>query len=77
MEQKYKAHFMDMDNYGEVIKRVVLNEDQKKLIDFLFENNICLVLRILTNQPFRLYKLWLITHYQKKAVFLQDRKSVV
>lgn len=31
---------MDMDNYGEVIKRVVLNEDQKKLIDFLFENNI-------------------------------------
>jgi hypothetical protein len=40
MEQKYKAHFMDMDNYGEVIKRVVLNEDQKKLLDYLLKNEI-------------------------------------
>ena len=40
MEQKYKAHFMDMDNYGEVIKRVVLNESQKKLLDYLAKNEI-------------------------------------
>ena len=39
-QQKYTAHFMDMDNYGEVIKRVVLNEDQKKLLDYLFKNEI-------------------------------------
>lgn len=39
-QQKYKAHFMDMDNYGEVIKRVVLNEDQKKLLDYLLKNEI-------------------------------------
>lgn len=38
--QKYKAHFMDMDNYGEVIKRVVINEDQKKILDFLSKNEI-------------------------------------
>ena len=39
-QQKYKAHFMDMDNYGEVIKRVILNEDQKKLLDYLLLNEI-------------------------------------
>lgn len=39
-QQKYKAHFMDMDNYGEVIKHVIINEDQKKLLDFLFKNEI-------------------------------------
>lgn len=39
-QQKYKAHFMDMDSYGEVIKRVILNEDQKKLLDYLFKNEI-------------------------------------
>lgn len=39
-QQKYKAHFMDMDNYGEVLKRVVLNEDQKKLLDYLLKNDI-------------------------------------
>lgn len=39
-QQKYKAHFMDMDNYGEVIKHVIINEDQKKILDYLFENNI-------------------------------------
>ena len=38
--QKYKAHFMDMDNYGEVIKHVIINEDQKTILDYLFENNI-------------------------------------
>ena len=39
-QQKYKAHFMDMDNYGEVIKHVIINEDQKKMLNYLFENNI-------------------------------------
>ena len=39
-QQKYRAHFMDMDDYGEVIKRVVLNEDQKKLLDYLLKNEI-------------------------------------
>ena len=38
--QKDNAHFMDMDNYGEVIKHVVINEDQKRILEFLFENNI-------------------------------------
>jgi hypothetical protein len=37
---KYRAHFMDMDNYGEVIKYVIVNESQKKLLDFLFKNEI-------------------------------------
>lgn len=40
MEQKYKAHFMDMDNYGEVIYRVVVNESQRNLLDFLVKNEI-------------------------------------
>ena len=40
MEQKYKAHFMDMDNNGEVIKHVLVNESQRKLLDFLFRNEI-------------------------------------
>ena len=39
-QQKYKAHFMDMDNDGEVIKYVIVNESQKKLLDFLFKNEI-------------------------------------
>ena len=38
--QKYKTHFIDMDNCGEVIKRVILNEDQKKLLDYLSKNDI-------------------------------------
>ena len=40
MDQKYKAHFMDMDNYGEVIYRVIVNDSQKNLLDFLFKNEI-------------------------------------
>ena len=40
MEQKYKAHFMDMDNNGEVMKHVIVNESQKNLLDFLFKNEI-------------------------------------
>ena len=40
MEQKYRAHFMDMDNYGEVMKHVIVNESQKALLDFLFKNEI-------------------------------------
>ena len=39
-QQKYRAHFMDMDNYGEVLKRVIINEDQKKILDYLLENEI-------------------------------------
>ena len=40
MEQKYKAHFMDMDDNGEVIYRVVVNESQRNLLDFLVKNEI-------------------------------------
>jgi hypothetical protein len=40
MERKYRAHFMDMDNYGEVINHVIVNESQKNLLDFLFKNDI-------------------------------------
>ena len=39
MEQKYRAHFIDLDN-GEVIKHVLVNESQKNLLDFLFKNEI-------------------------------------
>lgn len=39
-QQKYKAHFMDMDDNGAVIYRVVVNESQKNLLDFLFKNEI-------------------------------------
>ena len=40
MEQKYKAQVMDMDDNGAVIYRVVVNESQKNLLDFLFKNEI-------------------------------------
>ena len=40
MEQKYKAHFMDMDDNGEVMRYVIVNESQKNLLDFLFKNEI-------------------------------------
>jgi hypothetical protein len=40
MEQKYKAHFMDMDDNGAVIYRVVVNESQRNLLDFLVRNEI-------------------------------------
>lgn len=39
-QQKYKAHFMDMDDNGEVIYRVVVNESQRNLLDFLVKNDI-------------------------------------
>ena len=40
MEQKYKAHFIDLDSNSEVMKHVVVNESQRKLLDFLFKNEI-------------------------------------
>lgn len=40
MERKYRVHFIDMDNDGEVIKYVIVNESQRKLLDFLFKNEI-------------------------------------
>lgn len=39
-QQKYKVHFMDMDDNGEVIYRVVVNESQRNLLDFLVRNEI-------------------------------------
>lgn len=43
MEKKYKAHFMDMDDNGEVIYRVVVNESQRNLLDFLVKMKFFLI----------------------------------
>lgn len=40
MEQKFKVHFIDRDNYGEVIKRVMVDEKQKNLLDFMGQNDL-------------------------------------
>ena len=38
--EKYKVHLIDLDNDGEVIKRLVINEDQKKIFKLLKENEL-------------------------------------
>ena len=38
--EKYKAHLIDLDNHSEVIKRLIINEDQKKIFDLLVENEL-------------------------------------
>lgn len=40
MEKKYKVHLIDMDNSYEIIKRLVINEDQKKILDLLYQNDL-------------------------------------
>jgi hypothetical protein len=40
MEQKYKAHFMDMNSNDEIIHHVIVNKSQKNLLDFLFKNEL-------------------------------------
>ena len=38
--EKYKVHLIDLDNDGEVIKRLVINEDQKKIFKLLKESEL-------------------------------------
>lgn len=38
--EKYKVHLIDLDNNSEVIKRLIINEDQKKIFDLLVENEL-------------------------------------
>jgi len=38
--EKYKVHLIDLDNRSEVIKRLVINEGQKKIFDILMENEL-------------------------------------
>ena len=38
--EKYRVHLIDLDNDGEVIKRLVINEDQKKIFKLLKENEL-------------------------------------
>ena len=38
--EKYKVHLIDLDNRSEVIKRLVINEDQKKIFKLLIENEL-------------------------------------
>ena len=38
--EKYKVHLIDLDNHGEVIKRLIINENQKKIFDLLNENEL-------------------------------------
>lgn len=38
--EKYKVHLIDLDDRNEVIKRLVINEDQKKIFDLLTENEL-------------------------------------
>lgn len=38
--EKYKVHLIDLDDSGEVIKRLVINEDQKKIFKLLIENEL-------------------------------------
>ena len=38
--EKYRAHLIDLDDRNEVIKRLVINEDQKKIFNLLTENEL-------------------------------------
>lgn len=38
--EKYKVHLIDLDDRNEVIKRLVINENQKKIFDLLTENEL-------------------------------------
>ena len=38
--EKYKVHLIDLDDRNEVIKRLVINEDQKKIFDLLTVNEL-------------------------------------
>ena len=38
--EKYRVHLIDLDNRSEVIKRLVINEGQKKIFDILVENEL-------------------------------------
>ena len=38
--EKYKVHLIDLDDRNEVIKRLVINEDQKKIFNLLTENEL-------------------------------------
>ena len=40
MEKKYKVHLVDMANDYEIIKRLIINEDQKKILDLLRQNDL-------------------------------------
>ena len=38
--EKYKVHLIDLDDRNQVIKRLVINENQKKIFDLLTENEL-------------------------------------
>jgi hypothetical protein len=38
--EKYKVHLIDLDNRSEVIKRLVINENQLKIFNILMENEL-------------------------------------
>lgn len=38
--EKYKVHLIDLDGHSEVIKRLVINEDQKKIFELLDKNEL-------------------------------------
>ena len=38
--EKYKVHLIDLDNRSEVIKRLVINENQLKIFNILMENKL-------------------------------------
>lgn len=38
--EKYRVHLIDLDDRNEVIKRLVINEDQKKIFNLLTENEL-------------------------------------
>lgn len=38
--EKYKVHLIDLDDRNEAIKRLVINEDQKKIFKLLVENEL-------------------------------------
>lgn len=38
--EKYKVHLIDLDDRNEVIKRLIVNEDQKKIFKLLMDNEL-------------------------------------
>ena len=38
--EKYKVHLIDLDNRSEVIKRMLINENQLKIFNILMEDEL-------------------------------------
>ena len=40
MEKKYKVHVKDYDDGGTILRRIIVNEEQKKVLDYFASNGL-------------------------------------